>query len=116
MKIKHLIMIMAIIVLPALAQAESARDYIDQGITKAQSGDLKGAIADFTKATQDLGINYLGLCCGAAPHHVRSMAEALGRTTDASRYSPDLSKHYVLGSDTSLKSHNQGFKSELTRS
>jgi betaine-homocysteine S-methyltransferase len=43
--------------------------------------------AQFALAAIELGVTYLGLCCGAGPHHVRSMAEALGRTPPASRYS-----------------------------
>ena len=40
---------------------------------------------------------YIGICCGAGPHHVRAMAEALGRRPPASRYSPDIELHPVLG-------------------
>ena len=54
-------------------------------------------IADFTRAAAALGVRYLGLCCGAGPHHVRAMAEALGRTPPASRYSPDMSRHALFG-------------------
>ncbi|MGD8597761.1 MAG: homocysteine S-methyltransferase family protein, partial [Anaerolineae bacterium] len=54
-------------------------------------------MADFAVAAQDLGVSYIGVCCGGAPHHVRAMAEALGRTPPASRYSPDLSMHPALG-------------------
>jgi betaine-homocysteine S-methyltransferase len=54
-------------------------------------------MADFATAARDLGVGYVGVCCGGAPHHVRAMAEALGRTVPASRYSPDLSLHPVLG-------------------
>jgi len=54
-------------------------------------------MADFAIAARDLGVGYIGVCCGGAPHHVRAMAEALGRTVPASRYSPDLSLHPVLG-------------------
>jgi len=46
-------------------------------------------VAEFTRQASDLGVRYLGLCCGGAPHHVRSMAEALGRTPPASRYTFD---------------------------
>lgn len=63
-------------------------------------------IADFTRATQDLGVRYFGVCCGAGPHHIRAMAEALGRTPPASRYSADMSKHAFLGTDPSLREHN----------
>ncbi len=48
-------------------------------------------MADFAVRARDMGVNYIGLCCGGAPHHVRAMAEALGRTVEASRYSPDKS-------------------------
>ena len=54
-------------------------------------------MADFATAARDLGVRFIGICCGGAPHHVRAMAEALGRTVPASRYSPDLSLHPVLG-------------------
>ncbi|HEY5031646.1 MAG TPA: homocysteine S-methyltransferase family protein [Actinomycetes bacterium] len=54
-------------------------------------------MADFAVAARDVGVRFIGICCGGAPHHVRAMAEALGRTVPASRYSPDLSLHPVLG-------------------
>jgi betaine-homocysteine S-methyltransferase len=47
--------------------------------------------ASFALRARDMGINYIGLCCGGAPHHIRAMAEALGRSVPASRYSPDES-------------------------
>jgi betaine-homocysteine S-methyltransferase len=54
-------------------------------------------MADFARRARDVGVDYIGICCGGGPHHVRAMAEALGRTTPASRYSPDISLHPVLG-------------------
>jgi betaine-homocysteine S-methyltransferase len=54
-------------------------------------------MADFARRASDIGVNYIGICCGGGPHHVRAMAEALGRETPASRYSPDISLHPVLG-------------------
>jgi betaine-homocysteine S-methyltransferase len=41
----------------------------------------------------DLGVNYIGICCGAGPHHVRAMAEALGRDVPAGKYSPAMELH-----------------------
>jgi betaine-homocysteine S-methyltransferase len=55
-------------------------------------------MADFAVQARDLGVNYIGICCGAAPHHVRAMAEALGREVPASKYSPEMSLHPMLGS------------------
>jgi betaine-homocysteine S-methyltransferase len=54
-------------------------------------------MADFARRARDIGVNYIGICCGGGPHHVRAMAEALGRETPASRYSPALELHPVLG-------------------
>jgi len=54
-------------------------------------------MADFARRARDVGVGYIGICCGGAPHHVRAMAEALGRETPASRYSPAIELHPVLG-------------------
>jgi betaine-homocysteine S-methyltransferase len=70
-------------------------------------------IADFAREAYDLGVGYLGVCCGAGPHHIRSMAEALGRTPPASHYSADMSKHAFLGTDATLKVENREYASEL---
>jgi betaine-homocysteine S-methyltransferase len=54
-------------------------------------------MADFARRARDIGVDYIGICCGGGPHHVRAMAEALGRTPVAARYSPALELHPVLG-------------------
>lgn len=56
-------------------------------------------MASFAKYAKEIGVNYIGICCGGAPYHVRSIAEALGRTVPASRYSPDMSQHGLLGDE-----------------
>jgi betaine-homocysteine S-methyltransferase len=66
-------------------------------------------IADFGKTAYALGVQYLGVCCGAGPHHVRSLAEALGRRPPASRYSPDMSKHILFGTDKRLRQENLAY-------
>jgi betaine-homocysteine S-methyltransferase len=70
-------------------------------------------IAEFAREAHAMGIDYLGVCCGNAPHFTRSMAEALGRTPPASRYSPDMSKHAFMGTDKQLRDHNQAFAKDL---
>jgi len=57
----------------------------------------RDTMADFARRANEMGIRYIGACCGAGPHHVRAMAEALGKDTPASRYSPDMTKHGALG-------------------
>jgi betaine-homocysteine S-methyltransferase len=70
-------------------------------------------IAEFTRKAYDLGVRYFGVCCGNAPHYTRSMAEALGRTPPASRYSADMSKHAYFGTDETLKAENREFAEQL---
>lgn len=70
-------------------------------------------MADFAEKSYKMGAHYLGICCGGAPHHVRAMAEALGRTTEASKYSPDMSKHAFYGDDPSLKDYNRNYKTNF---
>jgi betaine-homocysteine S-methyltransferase len=66
-------------------------------------------MADFAVEAYGLDVRYLGICCGAAPHHIRAVAESLGRTPPASRYSADMSKHTYLGTDATLKAENQAY-------
>jgi betaine-homocysteine S-methyltransferase len=70
-------------------------------------------IGEFTRAAFELGARYLGLCCGAGPHHVRSMAEALGRRPPASRYSPDMSQHAYFGTDPRIAAANREYAPRL---
>jgi len=70
-------------------------------------------VAEFAKSAHAVGARYIGLCCGAAPHHVRSIAEALGRSPPASRYPPDMSKHAFFGKDQRLVQKNLKFSREL---
>jgi betaine-homocysteine S-methyltransferase len=70
-------------------------------------------IADFGRAALELGVRYLGVCCGAGPHHIRSLAEALGRTPPASRYSADMSKHAFFGTDPAIRSRYREFARDL---
>jgi betaine-homocysteine S-methyltransferase len=70
-------------------------------------------VAEFAREADALGIRYLGLCCGNASYLTRALAEALGRTPPASRYSPDMSKHAYYGSDPLLKPVSMDFADQL---
>ncbi len=70
-------------------------------------------MADFAKEAEQMGINYIGICCGAGPHHVRAMAEALGRTVPASEYSPELDLHPVLGAKGEEKAKRKKFSEDF---
>lgn len=63
-------------------------------------------MADFAREAARLGIAVVGICCGNSVVHNRALAEALGRRPYLSRYSPDLTKHFLYGSDETLKKQN----------
>jgi betaine-homocysteine S-methyltransferase len=77
--------------------------YIDQYICNRYE------MAKFATYAKEIGVNYIGICCGGAPHHVRSMAEALGRTVPASKYSPDLTQHGLLGDEKVVKKNEKQY-------
>jgi betaine-homocysteine S-methyltransferase len=66
-------------------------------------GCTRFEMADFAGAARDLGVNYVGICCGAGPHHVRAMAEALGREVPAGKYSPALELHPMYREDVTAR-------------
>lgn len=45
----------------------------------------RGEMADFARKARDLGVNYIGSCCGSIAAHVRAMAQALGKLPVDSR-------------------------------
>ncbi len=56
----------------------------------------------FAKEAYALGMNYLGVCCGASPMLIRQVAEAVGLTTEASRYSENMANHFLYGTNERL--------------
>jgi betaine-homocysteine S-methyltransferase len=66
-------------------------------------GCTRFEMAQFALQARDLGVDYVGICCGAGPHHVRAMAEALGREVPASKYSPSMNLHPMFRADVSEK-------------
>jgi len=59
-------------------------------------------MAQFAKQCADKKINFIGICCGAEPHHVREMSIALGRKPISYKYYPDISRHWLHGKDKSF--------------
>jgi betaine-homocysteine S-methyltransferase len=70
-------------------------------------------IFEFGKAALAQDIRYLGVCCGAGPHHIRALAEAVGRKPDASRYSADMSKHAFFGTHRRIQPVQRVFRAKL---
>jgi len=63
----------------------------------------RSEIFDFGREAFALGIRYLGVCCGAGPHHIRALAESLGRHPPASRFTVDMSRHTIFGTDKRIR-------------
>lgn len=59
-------------------------------------------IREFGKAAKNIGVQFLGICCGNSSRHFRALAESVGRVPPASKYSTDMSKHYILGNDPNV--------------
>ena len=67
---------------------------------QAFPGDLEAwlcsrtQIADMTRQMMDIGVDYIGLCCGNRSAYMRTVAETVGRRPPASHYAPDMSQHF----------------------
>ena len=70
-------------------------------------------IFDFGREAYGLGIHYLGVCCGAGPHHIRALAESLGRKPPASRYTVDMSRHAFFGSNPRIRKIQTDYQTKL---
>ena len=66
-------------------------------------------IRDFAKKVHALDIKYIGVCCGAAPMHIREVAEAIGRKVPASRYREKMSNHFMYGTNERIPEHISGY-------
>ena len=66
----------------------------------------------FGKEAAELGINYLGVCCGATPMHIREVAEAAGLIVPASKYRENMSNHFMYGTNERIAKHMQDYGDE----
>ena len=73
----------------------------------------RAEIGEFGRAAYEMGVKYLGVCCGAGPHHIRALAEGLGRHPEASKYSADMSKHAFFGTDSKIKTVQTEYRAKL---
>ena len=62
-------------------------------------------IKAFAKEAYKIGVNYLGVCCGANPMLIREVAEAVGLSVPASKYKEDMSKHFMYGDNERIAKH-----------
>ena len=48
-------------------------------------------LGEFARRAKDLGVNFIGGCCGCVGSHIREMARALGKAEDKAVWTPDAS-------------------------
>jgi len=62
-------------------------------------------IGKFAKEANVLGINYLGVCCGANPMLIREVAESVGLNVPASKYREKIENHFMYGNNKRIPKH-----------
>lgn len=66
-------------------------------------------IRDFAEKAYNLGVGYLGICCGASPMLIREMADAVGLTVPASKYKEKMENHFMYGKSKRIAKHMQEY-------
>ena len=54
-------------------------------------------IRRFAQEAKELGIQYVGLCCGNASILTREVAQVYGREPPAAKYKMDMSQSFIMG-------------------
>jgi len=67
-------------------------------------------IRKFAKEAYKLGINYLGVCCGANPMLIREVVEAVGLKAPASKYKENMTNHFLFGTHERIPQHQKDYK------
>ena len=65
-------------------------------------------IRKFAEEAKEIGVNYIGVCCGNSPAFTREVAEVFGRNPEASKYSPDMSLNYIFGKTKKTEKYGSG--------
>ncbi|RUS75368.1 hypothetical protein EGW08_016858 [Elysia chlorotica] len=60
-------------------------------------------IRKFAEQARQLGVSYIGLCCGATPSLLREVAQVYGRNPELSRFAPNTSRNYYLKANLSAR-------------
>ena len=67
-------------------------------------------IGKFAKESFDLGVHYLGVCCGANPMLIREVVEAVGLKAPASKYKENMTNHFLFGTHERIPQHQKDYK------
>ena len=71
-------------------------------------------IRAFAEEARQLGINYIGLCCGSSSFYLREVAEAYGRKPPSCKYAPDMSFSVVAGDPEHLPAFQKKIRTHIS--
>ncbi|CAG2229440.1 BHMT [Mytilus edulis] len=94
----------------SIINPETGKDAFPEDLTAFHCSRTQ--IRKFAEEAKELGVQYVGLCCGNASHFMRIVAEVYGRTPPASKYSPDMSQHFIWG-DKNFDSYLMDYRNTL---
>lgn len=71
-------------------------------------------IFEFGQRCDEIGVPYIGICCGNSPHYTRTLCESIGRKPPACKYSPDMKLHCVFGDDDHAHQYRKKKEAKMT--
>ena len=71
-------------------------------------------IRAFAEEARQLGIQYIGLCCGSSSFYLREIAEAYGKTPPSCTFSPDIAQSFAVGNHDNLPELAKRFRAHVT--
>eukprot|EP00105_Crassostrea_gigas_P012567 XP_011428601.1 PREDICTED: S-methylmethionine--homocysteine S-methyltransferase BHMT2 [Crassostrea gigas] len=73
-------------------------------------------IRKFAEESKSIGVQYVGLCCGNAPHFLREVAAVYEKPAPALKYSPEIEKHFIFGDEKKNDPYyTQTYKKKITQ-
>ena len=67
-------------------------------------------IQKFANDALELGIKYIGVCCGASPMLIREVAMVAGKTPESARFAENMSNHFMYGENKRIPEHMKGYR------
>lgn len=68
----------------------------------------RGEIREFGVKAKELGVQFVGLCCGSSPYLLRSLCNGLGKQCRSDSYNIDISAHFKFG-DNALEINQENY-------
>lgn len=73
-------------------------------------------IRKFAEESKSIGVQYVGLCCGNAPHFLREISAVYEKPAPALKYSPEMERHFIFGDEKKNDPYyTQTYKNKITQ-